>query len=150
MKRKIVPLCVILVCTLGACNTDSGSDAVPSVVRNSLDARYPNASNINWESGPQSYEAEFGPDKAEVTVEIASSGKFLRQKTELSPDHLPAGLATKMRADYKGAEIDGSEKVEDDGLVYYQIELERKGAPDTELVLDAAGIAQPNLPPYWD
>lgn len=150
MNRKIVfPLCVILAYVLGACSTNTSSAKVPSVVRNALDARYPNAADVEWKAGPNGYEAEFGPERAEVTVNIASSGKFLRQKTELETAALPPVILEKIRADYNHAEIDDVEKVEADGLTYYQIELERKGAEDTELVLDADGRAQTQIP-YWD
>ena len=147
MKTSILMLAGSIV-TLSACSQHIKADKVPSVVENTVKAKFTGASTIEWEKAGNIYEAEFKIGTAEWTAEIDSSGKLIRQKIEIKADELPAEIIRALDSLYKGQRVDEAEKVEKDGLVFYQVELDAK-PKDLELVFSVDGTLLTD-PIYWD
>ena len=136
--------CIALVVTaslfsLWSCSQDIPADKVPSVVLNTVQTKFGTASKIEWEKKNNLYEAEFKKDSIEYAVYIDSAGKLVMHKLDINENELPTGVSAIIGAQYVGYKIDDAEKIEKDGVTYYQVELEGKGKKDLELVFSADG-----------
>jgi uncharacterized membrane protein YkoI len=136
--------CLALVVTaslfsLCSCSQDIPADKVPSVVLNTVQAKFGTAAKIEWEKKKNLYEAEFKKDSTEYAVYIDSAGKLVMSKLDIKENELPAAVSTIISTEYVGYKIDDAAKIEKDGIIYYQVELEGKGKKDLELVFSAGG-----------
>jgi len=136
--------CLTLVATaslfsLYSCSQDIPASKVPSVVLNTVQAEFGNAIKIDWEKKNNLYEAEFKKDSTEYAAYIDSAGKLLMYKLDIKENELPAAVSAAIHTEYIGYEIDDAEKIEKDGITYYQVELEGKGKKDVELVFSTDG-----------
>jgi len=136
--------CIALVVTaslfsLCSCSQDIPADKVPSVVLNTVQAKFGTAAKIEWEKKSNLYEAEFKMDTTEYAVYIDSSGTLVMYKLDINETQLPTEVSTIISTGYLGYKIDDAEKIEKDGITYYQVELEGKGKKDLELVFTADG-----------
>ena len=125
--------------SLCSCSQDISADKVPSVVLNTVQTKFGTAGKIEWEKKKNLYEAEFKTDSIEHAVYIDPAGKLVMYKLDIKENELPAAVATIISTEYSGYKIDDTEKVEKDGIIYYQVELEGKGKKDLELVFSADG-----------
>ena len=125
--------------SLYSCSQDIPADKVPSVVLNAVQAKFGNAVKIEWEKKNNLYEAEFKMDSTEYAVYIDPAGKLVMHKLDIKENELPAAVLTIISTEYVGYKIDDAEKVEKDGVTYYQVELEGKGKKDLELIFSADG-----------
>ena len=125
--------------SLCSCSQDIPAGKVPSVVLNTVQAKFGNAGKIEWEKKNNLYEAEFKMDSTDYSVYIDPASKLVMHKQNIKKDELPAALSTVIRTEYDGYRIDEVEKVVKDGVIFYQVELEGKGKKDLELVFTADG-----------
>ena len=125
--------------SLSSCSQDIPAGKVPSVVLNTVQAKFGTASKIEWEKKNNLYEAEFKKDSTEYAVYIDSAGKLVMYKLDINENELPTAVSAIISAQYVGYKIDDAEKIEKDGVTYYQVELEGKGKKDLELVFTADG-----------
>src|SRR5688572_23242245 len=112
--------CIALVVTaalfsLCSCSQDIPADKIPSVVLNTVQAKFGTAANIEWEKKSNLYEAEFKKDTTEYTVYIDSSGTLVMYKLDINENQLPAEVSTIISTGYIGYKIDDAEKIEKDG-----------------------------------
>ena len=136
--------CIALVVTaslfsLCSCSEDIPDSKVPSVVLNAVQAKFGNANKIEWEKKNNQYEAEFKKDSIEYAVYIDSAGKLVMYKKDIEENELPAEVSRVISTEYIGYKIDDAEKIEKDGITYYQVELEGKGKKEVELIFSADG-----------
>ena len=137
---KIVTLFVTATMfSLYSYSQDIPGSKVPSVVLNTVQAKFGIANKIEWEKKNTLYEAEFKKDSIEYAVYIDPAGKLVMYKMDISENELPAAVSKIISTEYIGYKIDDTEKVEKDGTTYYQVELEGKGKQDLELVFSADG-----------
>lgn len=136
---KIIILIVVSLFSLYSCSQDIPASKVPSVVLNTVQTKFVNANKIDWEKKKAFYEAEFKMDSIEYAVYVDSAGKLIMYKIDIREDELPEAVATTIRIEYIGYKIDEVEKIEKDGITYYEIELDGKGKNDLELVFSADG-----------
>lgn len=125
--------------SVSSCAQDIPTSKVPSVVQNTVQAKFANATNTEWEKKNNFYEAEFKINKIEYTVYIDSTGKLVKHKMDMEVKDLPSAIIAAIGRDHAGYEIDEAEKLEKDGVIYYQVELEKKGEKDKELVFSSTG-----------
>jgi hypothetical protein len=137
--KQIVLIITIASFWLSSCSQDIPAAKVPSVVQNTLQAKFSNAGKIEWEKKNNEYEAEFHLDSIEYTVLIDGSGKIVMYKQDIKENELPAVVAGAISQAYAGYKIDDAEKLEKDGVVYYQVELEAKSKKDMQLVFTTDG-----------
>jgi uncharacterized membrane protein YkoI len=124
-----------------SCGQNIASSKVPSVVQNTVQAKYASAAKLEWEKKEKLYEAEFTINNTDYSVLIDETGKIVSSKTNILVTDLPAGVTAAITKDYAGYTIDEAEKVEKDGVTYYQVELEAKGKKDREVVFTTAGVS---------
>ena len=136
---KSVILIVASLFSLYSCSQDIPPRKVPSVVLNTVQTKFVNASNIEWEKKKAFYEAEFKMDSIEYAVYVDSAGKLIMYKMDSRQEELPAAVSAAIRTEYIGYKIDDVERIEKDGIIYYEIELDGKGKKDLELVFSAVG-----------
>jgi hypothetical protein len=132
--KKLFSWISIAALPIMACTQDIPTDKVPSVVQNAVATKFANASGIEWEKKNANYEAEFKIDNIEHTVWVAPTGVLLWIKKELAIDKLPVVIAQGIRRDHPTLILDEADELEKDGIVYYQVELEKKNAKDIKLV----------------
>ena len=127
---------------------DIAPDKVPSAVHNSLDMKYPLAQNIEWEKHKDFYEAEFKEnDSTDISLRINEAGKILMQKKDVSPAELSADIMKTLQNRFKKYSVEDVERIEKDGIVYYQVEL--NGTTDVNVLFSADGKSQKGIA-YWD
>lgn len=128
-----------------SCSQDIPGSKVPSVVLNTVQAKFGTAPKIEWEKKNTLYEAEFKKDSTEYTVYIDSAGKLVMYKLDIKESDLPGAVSTIISTEYIGYKVDDTEKVEKDGTTYYQVELEGKGKKDLKLNFSADGKTTPGM-----
>lgn len=122
-----------------SCGQNIATSKVPSVVQNTIQAKYASATKIEWEKKQNLYEAEFKLNNTDYSVMIDDAGKIVSSKINILVSDLPAEVTAAIAKDYAGYTIDEAEKVEKDGVIYYQVELEAKGKKDREVVFTTTG-----------
>ena len=80
---------------------------------------------------------------------VDASGRATKQKHDISVEALPSTVLSSIKSRYGGFAIDDAERVEQDGVVYYQVELEGKGERGRSMVFTANGNEEKTIP-YWD
>ena len=125
--------------SLYSCSQDIPAGKVPSVVLNTVQAKFGNAIKIDWEKKNTLYEAEFKKDSTKYAAYIDAAGKLVMYKLDIKENELPAAVSATIHTKYNGYKIDDAEKIEKDGTTYYQVELESKGKKDVELVFSTDG-----------
>ena len=150
MKTHLL-LAVPITFLIGSCSRQTISrDRVPSVVKNTLSAKYSHVKDVQWEKHGHTYEAEFDVnDTVEVTAKIDETGKLLMEKEDVSSSELTREISTVLQDLYKNYTINNAEKVLTNGKVYYQLELNGKGEKDRHLVFSPLGKEEKHTP-YWD
>ena len=136
---KYITLIVVSLFSIYSCSQDIPVSKVPSVVVNTVQAKFGNAGQVVWEKKNKLYEAEFKMDSIEYAVYVDPAGKLIMQKMDIQENELPAAVSEVIRTGYAGYGIDDVAKIERDGISYYEVELEAKGKKDLELVFSSDG-----------
>ena len=136
---KLILLGMAASMSLVSCAQNISAKKVPSVVQNTVQAKFANASDIEWEKKSNLYEAEFNMGTVEYTALIDANGKLVVYKSNMMEKDLPAAVSAAITREHSGYTIDDLEKVEKEGITYYQVELEASGKKDMELVFSTDG-----------
>lgn len=147
MKQTIIGS-LLVGATLLSCSPDLRESKVPSVVRNTLVARFAGATAVEWEKARQNYEAEFKVDTVSYAALINPGGSLVRFKREVPLATLPSSVQQTLQSQYSGYEVEDAEIIEEGGQAHYQVEVE-KGLKEMRLVLTPNG-AITNNKPFWD
>ena len=116
---------------------------VPSVVLKAFQEKYGSATDVKWETKTDSYKAEFKVDKRGHDVWIDKTGKITKHKQDIPKKDLPAAIQKQIASEFKAYKLDDADKIETDGKIFYQVELD--GATDDRKVLFSAdGKVQEN------
>jgi hypothetical protein len=125
-------------------------EKVPSVVLNTLKAQYPITNQVMWEKDHDLYEADVRiNDSTKVTICIDETGKLVMQKYDISASELPAPVIAALQTKYKEYAGDEAERLERDGRIYYQVELDHSRKKDLNLVLLPDGNEDKKMY-FWD
>jgi hypothetical protein len=103
---------------------DIPKSQVPSLVLNAFQTKFANATDVEWELKGDDYKAEFEIGKRNHDVWIDKSGNIKKHKEDFPKSDLPAAVKQKLESEFSNYKIDDADKVEVDGKVYYQIELD--------------------------
>ena len=117
---------------------DVPKSQVPSVVLNVFQAKFSNATDVEWELKGDEYKAEFEIGKRDHDVWIDKSGNIKKHKEDFPKKDLPAAITEKLEKEFQTYRIDDADKIEMDGKVFYQVELEN-GSDKRKLLLSADG-----------
>ncbi len=116
---------------------------VPPVVLKAFQEKYASATDVKWETKTDSYKAEFKVNKRGHDVWIDKTGKITKHKEDLPKKDLPAAIQQQIASEFKAYKLDDADKIETDGKIFYQVELD--GATDDRKVLFSAdGKVQEN------
>ena len=146
--KKILFSLPILAISFVACSQDIAPEKVPSVVQNALKVRYSDATAIEWNKAGQNFEAEFKQGTNEYEALISETGQLLSVKQDIALADLPAAISTAISGQFAGYKIDDTERVENGGQVYYQVELEKRFS-GKKLVFSPEGQVAANIA-FWD
>ena len=150
MKRHVI-IFVSLAFLIASCNGQNISKhKVPSLILNTLKAKYPLANDVDWKKHGNLYEAELDiKDSVEISVLIDDAGKLIMQKQDVPVRALTPGIATTIKNQYKDYTVDDVEKIEKNGTIYYQVELEAKNKKEVNLVFLPDGREEKEIS-FWD
>ncbi|WP_157600695.1 PepSY-like domain-containing protein [Rufibacter sp. DG15C] len=132
---------------LTGCSQKISMGNMPSVVQNGLKTQFPNAANLEWEKSGNLFEAEFDVNQQEYAALVDATGKVMAVKQEIDASQLPAPITQQIQTSHQEYTLDDAEKVERNGQVFYQVELQK---PMSELkqVYTAQGATSPET--FWD
>jgi|SRR5688572_576399 uncharacterized membrane protein YkoI len=109
---------------------------VPSVVLNAFQQKYADAKAVEWENKGDVYKAEFEVGSRGHDVWIDKSGKITKHKEDFPKKDLPQAIQQQISTEFKAYKLDDADKIEMDGKVFYQVELD--GTSDDRKVLFTA------------
>ncbi|KAA3436616.1 PepSY-like domain-containing protein [Rufibacter hautae] len=132
---------------LGGCSQNLTATHLPSLVQNALQVKFPNAQNLEWEKEGSLYEAEFTLAQVEHTALVNAAGQVVSHKQDIASADLPEVITLALKRDFQAFLIDDVEKVEKDGQVLYQVELENHNE-DLKKVFTANGTL--STATFWD
>ncbi|SHM73519.1 Putative beta-lactamase-inhibitor-like, PepSY-like [Chitinophaga jiangningensis] len=126
---------------------DIPASQVPVAIVKAFKLKFPRTSKVEWEMKGNLYEAEFKVDRREYKALYDAAGKLQTYKREISPNELPAAVRNAIATQYKGFHIDDADRLEKNGKVYYQVDLD--GKPHDEHVVFNANGTVANDVAYW-
>ncbi len=127
--KKIIGITAILFAMSSATfaqeNESNEHINVPSVVKNALQKKYPEAKKVTWEKENGNYEANWGGKSGEDnSVQFTPSGEFIEIVKAMPASDLPKPVFTYVKQHYKGAKITEAGKVTDaKGNLSYEAEI---------------------------
>jgi hypothetical protein len=111
------------------------ASAVPGPVKESLEKKYPKASDIKWEKEKGKYEAEFKSEGKSMSALFESDGKLTESEIGIKVSELPTTAMQYLKDHYKGKTIKEAAKVtKANGEITYEAEIEGK-----DIVFDSNG-----------
>jgi len=129
--------------TVAADAQDIAQSQVPSVVLNAFQGKFNNATDVEWETKGDLYKAEFEVGSRGHDVWLDKSGKITKHKQDFPKKDLPQAIQQQLSTEFKAYKLDDADKIEMDGKVFYQVELD--GTTDDKKVLFTAdGKVQEN------
>lgn len=140
MKSMILAICMMGLASV-TMSQDIPKSQVPSVVLNALQSKYPNATDLEWELKGDLYKAEFEIGSRDHDLWIDKNGNIKKHKEDFPKADLPAAIREKIAREFKDYRIDDVDKIEVDGKVTFEIELDGR-AGDRKVLFSADGSIQ--------
>ena len=116
---------------------------VPAAVLKAFQGKFASAPEVKWETKGELYKAEFKVDKRGHDVWIDKTGKITKYKQDFPKKDLPANIQQQITNEFKVYKLDDADKIEMDGKVFYQVELDVT-AEDRKVLFSADGKIQEN------
>ena len=134
MKKVFISYLMVICLILGV--SAQKSITVPSVVKQALVKKFPEASKVTWEKEKGNYEANWGGKSGEDhSAMFTPSGDFVEIVNAIPVNSLPASVAPYVKAHFNGAKISEAGKVTDaKGKQTYEAEVNGK-----DLIFDLSG-----------
>ena len=129
--------------TVGVNAQEIPQSQVPSVVLNAFQGKFSNATDVEWESKNELYKAEFEVDKRGHDVWIDKTGKITKHKEDFPKKDLPQAVQQQLTSEFKAYKLDDADKIEMDGKIFYQVELDGT-SDDRKVLFSADGKVQEN------
>ena len=124
MKKVQITILALFGVGVFACANEIPSNQIPSVVKNALMSKYPDATDIEWEMKKQLYEVEFEIGEADYDAWIDSTGTILKVVKDISLTEIPVAIQKSIALEFKQQTIDDAEEILIKENKYYRIELE--------------------------
>jgi len=116
---------------------------VPPAVLKAFQGKFASAPEVKWETKGELYKAEFKVDKRGHDVWIDKTGKITKYKQDFPKKDLPANIQQQIANEFKAYKLDDADKIEMDGKVFYQVELDGT-TNDRKVLFSADGKIQEN------
>ena len=142
MKSWLVLFCIMGL-TLNAHAQVIPQSQVPPVVLKAFQEKFASATEVKWETKSELYKAEFKVNKRGHDVWIDKTGKITKTKEDFPKKDLPAAIQQQITSEFKAYKLDDADKIEMDGKVFYQVELDGT-ADDRKVLFSADGKVQEN------
>lgn len=133
---------LLMVLGLGLALTHANAQSVsvgeiPSLVQKSLQKNY-GIKDADWDREGANFEANFEDKGKDVSVLFDAAGSVLETEREIARGELPKAVINALRVDYPDFKLEESAKIEANGVITYETEVER--AEQTfDLIFDAQG-----------
>jgi len=117
--------------------------AVPEAVITAFTAKYPGATEIEWEiEDTDEYEAEFELDGTEMSANFSLEGKWLVTETSIEAGSLPTFISSILDSQFSEYEVEKIELIEKPGAPKaYEVMLENESDDlKIEVVIDERGV----------
>lgn len=137
MKLIITLFAIFFTINLSTCQESS---AVPAVVQQAWEAKYPNENDPDWEIDSNgNYESHFKKKGVKYRADFSPKGYWIETETNITETDLPIAIRQRLDAEYSDLKITEIEKVEHytKGL-FYDVEFKRKGK-NKDVEFDASG-----------
>ena len=142
MKSWLVVFCIIGL-SLSTNAQVIPQSQVPPVVLKAFQDKFASVSEVKWETKGELYKAEFKVDKRGHDVWIDKTGKITKTKEDFPKKDLPAAIQQQITSEFKAYKLDDADKIEMDGKVFYQVELDGT-SDDRKVLFSADGKVQEN------
>lgn len=143
MKTLIVILLGVAGLHTVAAAQDIPQSQVPAAVLNAFQTKFQNTKDLAWALKGELYKAEFEISSRKHEVWINKSGAVTRHKEDFPKSQLPEAIREKLAKDFKDYKIDDADKIEAEGKVFYQVDLDSPQGK-RKLVFTADGQLQEN------
>lgn len=142
MKATLTALSLALALPLtAAADDDLTIDKVPPPVAQAIRAALQDAQIDDIETvtldGRTLYIAEAERGGRDITVHVTDRGQLIRRDEDIKLDEAPAPVRERAKA-FAGR-VDDIDRVTEGDTIRYEIEIDRDGAPDLDVVIDATG-----------
>lgn len=111
---------------------------VPSVVVNSFKAKFPQATDVDWERSRTHYEVEFEIGRLDHAIWLNQEGEVIRHQQELKIRSLPEQVRAQVRQQFPGYRIIEADKLQTEKITAYKLEL-ITWTNKTEIIVDEQG-----------
>lgn len=142
MTRLIIS--ALLLTSLVGCDNDIAFSEVPSVVQNTFKSNFPNSRDVEWEKYGDDFEVDFELNDIDYSARIDAKGNLLTYKYDIDMSEIPQPIHGFFEKEYAGKIYDDSEKLVQNGVSYYQMEIEGF-LSDTKVVVDSLGNRVENI-----
>ena len=105
----------------------------PKAVKESLNAMYPDARDLEWSQEDEGWEAEFEIGGQEFTALFTETGDWLETERAIHVDSLPDDVLVTMYSEYPEFDIREAEWVETPELKAFEVEIMNPGKEQAEL-----------------
>ena len=139
---------ILFIITATACDGEIATSEVPSVVENTFEKKFPNATEIEWETFGKDYEVDFEIKDIDYSARLDLSGNLLTYKFEIEEETLPVSLKSFLQKEFRDKQWDDPEVVVFNNDSYYQLEIDGF-FKDKKLVLDEKGNTIHKIK-YWN
>lgn len=128
MKKMLIFALLTIAFLMAGCNY--GIKQTPKQVRQAFETMFPGATHVEWDKEFSTYKADFYHEGREKEVQFDKEGNWMRTKTELGIDEVPAPVIEAAR-EYREWEIDDVFLFEQASGVpaYYMIEFDQDMSP---------------------
>ena len=117
---------------------DTPANEVPDNIMNAFNSEYPNAMDVEWEDEGDEFEVEFEMDGVEREITYDMQANIVETGIDVSEDELPENTRNYISQNYAGYEIEDADEVENNGMSYFEVELEN-GQQEIDLLFDMQG-----------
>jgi hypothetical protein len=98
---------------------------VPSIIINTLQLKFPKATDVVWELEKEHYKAEFEINRQKYEVWMDYSGKLKRWKQDFDKDQLPGAVKWSIKKLFDGFTPSSVERLQEGRSVFYKMRLTR-------------------------
>lgn len=140
MKKKILIIAAVIGITFTTQAQDILQSQIPAVILNQFNSQFPKATDVEWEMDGSNYTVEFELNwNIDHEVWYNTEGKIVKHKEDISSSDLPKVVNERIQTDFSGYSIDDVERITDNGIVVYKMELNHLMQQDWDVVIDASG-----------
>lgn len=125
-----------------ACAQDIEQSTVPSLVLNAFQTKFSNATDVEWEQQADLFKAEFDIGNRDHDLWLDKNGNVKKHKEEVAKADLPEAVNQKLKNDFTRYRIDGVEKIETNGKIYFLVDLDSNTGDREVLFLPDGSVQQ--------